>query len=35
VLITLTGGAQVFVNERLGGTLRRLMITPAREKQPC
>jgi ABC-2 type transport system permease protein len=31
VLITLVGGAQVFVNERLGGTLRRLMITPARK----
>jgi ABC-2 type transport system permease protein len=31
VLITLVGGAQVFVNERLGGTLRRLMITPSRK----
>jgi ABC-2 type transport system permease protein len=31
VLITLIGGAQVFVNERLGGTLRRLMITPTRK----
>jgi ABC-2 type transport system permease protein len=28
-LITLTGAASVFVNERLGGTLRRLMITPS------
>jgi len=30
-LITLTGAAGVFVNERLGGTLRRLMITPIRK----
>jgi ABC-2 type transport system permease protein len=28
-LITLTGAASVFVNERLSGTLRRLLITPA------
>jgi ABC-2 type transport system permease protein len=27
-LITLIGGAEVFVNERLGGTLRRLLVTP-------
>lgn len=27
-LITLIGGAEVFVNERLGGTLRRLLMTP-------
>jgi ABC-2 type transport system permease protein len=25
------GGAEVFVNERLGGTLRRLVITPTRK----
>jgi ABC-2 type transport system permease protein len=31
VLITLIGGSYVFVNERLGGTLRRLMITPTRK----
>jgi ABC-2 type transport system permease protein len=30
-LITLTGAAVVFVNERLGGTFRRLMITPSRK----
>lgn len=28
VLITLIGAAEVFVGERLGGTLRRLVITP-------
>lgn len=28
VLITLIGAAEVFVNERLGGTLRRLFVTP-------
>ncbi len=28
VLITLIGAAEVFVNERLGGTLRRLVVTP-------
>lgn len=28
VLITLIGAAEVFVNERLGGTLRRLLSTP-------
>ncbi|PKO16905.1 MAG: hypothetical protein CVU39_06715 [Chloroflexi bacterium HGW-Chloroflexi-10] len=31
VLTTLLGGAEVFVNERLGGTLRRLVITPTRK----
>ena len=31
VLITLLSGSEVFVNERLGGTLRRLMITPNRK----
>ncbi len=31
VLITLIGGAEVFVNERLGGTLRRLLVTPNRK----
>ncbi|RPI20522.1 MAG: ABC transporter permease, partial [Chloroflexota bacterium] len=29
-LITLVGAAEVFVNERLGGTLRRLFVTPTR-----
>jgi ABC-2 type transport system permease protein len=29
VLITLLGGSEVFVNERLGGTLRRLLTTPS------
>jgi len=28
VMITLLGGAEVFVNERLNGTLRRLLTTP-------
>lgn len=28
VMITLLAGSEVFVSERLGGTLRRLMITP-------
>jgi ABC-2 type transport system permease protein len=31
VLVTLLGGSEVFVNERLGGTLRRLMITPTQK----
>lgn len=31
VSITLLGAAEVFVNERLGGTLRRLLITPTRK----
>ncbi len=31
VNITLIGAAEVFVNERLGGTLRRLLITPTRK----
>lgn len=31
VMITLLSGSEVFVNERLGGTLRRLMITPNRK----
>ena len=31
VLITLLGGSEVFVSERLGGTLRRLLITPTRK----
>ncbi|MBN1485091.1 MAG: ABC transporter permease, partial [Chloroflexia bacterium] len=30
-LITLIGAAEVFVGERLGGTLRRLVITPSRK----
>ena len=30
-MITLVGAAEVFVNERLGGTLRRLLITPTRK----
>jgi len=29
VLITLLSGSEVFVNERLGGTLRRLLTTPS------
>lgn len=28
VMITLLGGSEVFVSERIGGTLKRLMITP-------
>jgi len=28
-LITLLGASQIFVNERLGGTLRRLVVTPS------
>ena len=31
VLITLIGASEVFVNERLGGTLRRLLISPTRK----
>lgn len=31
VNITLIGAAEVFVNERLGGTLRRLLIAPTRK----
>ncbi|NLS78283.1 MAG: ABC transporter permease [Chloroflexi bacterium] len=31
VLITLVGAAELFVNERLGGTLRRLLVTPTRK----
>jgi len=31
VLTTLLGASEVFVNERLGGTLRRLMIMPVRK----
>ncbi len=31
VNITLIGAAEVFVSERLGGTLRRLLITPTRK----
>jgi ABC-2 type transport system permease protein len=31
VLITLVGAADVFVSERVGGTLRRLLITPTRK----
>ncbi len=31
VLITLIGAAEVFVNERLGGTLRRLVVMPIRK----
>ncbi len=31
VLITLIGGAEVFVDERLSGTLRRLLVTPSRK----
>ncbi len=31
VLTTLLGGASMFVNERLGGTLRRLLTTPTRK----
>jgi ABC-2 type transport system permease protein len=30
-LITLLGASEVFVNERLGGTLRRLLATPTRK----
>jgi ABC-2 type transport system permease protein len=30
-LITLLGASEVFVNERLGGTLRRLLVTPTRK----
>jgi ABC-2 type transport system permease protein len=29
VLITLLGGSEVFVNERVGGTLKRLLTTPS------
>ncbi len=33
VMITLLGGSAVFVEERLGGTLRRLIITPSSKAQ--